>query len=206
MVIIEINIGANKKVLISSVDGSCSADSQDEQRNDSDTAVERTFKHGLTRIKSLKLIQLQCFALAVSMPEEQHENSKNCQITKVEDCHQTRHLIIVLDHRHDVSVWQPRFSVASRNFIDQEGEQKLQRIDVEQHYEQQPSIQHYGQGVPQAISAAKLILTEPNEKEQHEADEKRAEPVHRLRQFSKRLRHLERNDQQSNRKREHGIA
>jgi len=115
-------------------------------------------------------------------------------------------LFIVLDHGHNVSVWQPHFSMATRKSINQEGEQKLQRVYIEEHYEQERGIEHDRDSVPQAISTEKLVLTEPDEKEQREADKKRAEAMHRFRQFIKRLRHFERNDEQSIRKGEHGIA
>src|SRR5437764_116253 len=96
--------------------------------------------------------------------------------------------------------------MSAGELINEKRKQELEWVNVEEHYEQQGGIERYGNIVAQTISTEKLVLIEPNKKEQHEADQKRSEAVHRFSQFIECLRHFKRNNQQSNCKREHGIA
>ena len=70
------------------------------------------------------------------MPIHEHEQCEHGEVTEAEDHHQTRHLIGILDHGDDCSVWQPHFTLMPGEHADKKSEFELQRIDVEQHHEQ----------------------------------------------------------------------
>jgi len=73
-------------------------------------------------------------------------------------------------------------------------EDVLQRIDVEEHDEQQEGVQRGDDPVVQRVAAEEVVMLEPDVDEDEEADAEGNDAAHHLGQFVERFRRLERDD------------
>ena len=78
------------------------------------------------------------------------------------------------------SIRQREVAAASRKQIDEQRKDELQRVDIEDHDEQQHAIEQHREVVLQAITTKEFVLVVPDNEKQREANRKGAEAAHRL--------------------------
>jgi hypothetical protein len=89
---------------------------------------------------------------------------------------------------------------------ERQGEHELERIDVEEHDEEQRGVHPEDDVVLQAVAPEKDIVLPPDHHEQPEADRERQESAHHAHELGEGLRHLERDDEERDGEREHGVG
>src|SRR5712664_1925199 len=134
-------------------------------------------------------------ALTISMPVEKDEHAKDRDVPGAEDYHQNGHLIDAVNHQGFNATRQMNAASPSRKQAHQKGEEKLQRIDVEQNNKQQYRIEANREIVLQSITAKEFILIEPDHEQQREANSERAKAAHGLHQLAKGPGNFERHNQ-----------
>ena len=92
------------------------------------------------------------------------------------------------------------------DLVEYAGEQKLQRIGIEEHDEQQDEIQRRGDGVVQAVTAEEIVMLPPDLREERETNGEGNEAAHVGQQFRESVRHFKRDDQQRQREAEDYVA
>src|SRR5690348_13099707 len=105
------------------------------------------------------------------MREEQQEYTGDCQVAAAEDRHQLRKLM-GFEHRlrHAVREGYPRNLTVPQPGAHEEGPEELERVDVEQHYEQQDAIEHRGDCVLEIVAAEEPVLLVPDLQQEEEGD------------------------------------
>src|ERR1700686_2003402 len=140
------------------------------------------------------------------MPIKENEDSEYRDIAGAENNHQNRYLIAVFNHLFNRTVRESDYTIASGEQVDHQGEDKLQRIDVEEDDEQQDTVEQHCDVVLQAVAPKELVLIEPDDKEQGEGNREGAETSHRVHQLTERPGHFQRDHQQGHGKCEHRIT
>src|SRR4051812_8994502 len=94
----------------------------------------------------------------------------------------------------------------SEKLVDQKVEHELQRVDVEEHDEQQRAIQDDGHHVLKTVTAKEKVLVIPDLEQEGEADGEGGEALHCRQELREGFRHFQRYDQERDREPEHGVA
>jgi hypothetical protein len=88
----------------------------------------------------------------------------------------------------------------------QKRKHEFQRINIEEHNEQQDSVKDDGEIILEAIAPKEFVLIEPNDEQQRETDREGSKAAHRFHQFGEGFRNLERHHQQRYGKSKHCVA
>src|SRR5215204_5947882 len=164
-------------------------------RGQPDQDVEKEALHLLARHRQLLRVELQGGAQHVGPQVHQKEHELDGYEACTVDDHQKRYLGRL--YHLAVAETQP--------LVYKHGEEKLQRVDVQEHEKQQRRVQPPGRGVLQAVASEELVVVVPYAEEQREADRKREEALHGREQLVEGFGDLQGDHEQCDREGEDGV-
>ena len=92
------------------------------------------------------------------------------------------------------------------HLIDDEGEEELQRVDVEEDDEDQDGVQPDRSRVLEPVASEKDVVLVPERDEHREADPEGEEATHDVEELGERAGHLQGDDEEGHRERENGVG